>query len=63
MVTWCTPLDPQDDLRHTGLTCFADAGVQVHVLRKITAAGAALSVHLSVLRDLRSLPSPIVVAR
>ncbi|MFD3942165.1 site-specific integrase [Streptomyces sp. NPDC058579] len=82
------------DLRHTGLTWFADAGVQVHVLRKIaghgslttpqrylhpdvhkiTAAGAALSAHLSVfgaspradgglLRAPRSLPSPIVVAR
>lgn len=71
------------DLRHTGLTWFADAGVQVHVLRKIaglgaltstqrylhpdvhkiTAAGAALSAHLSVLRAPRSLSSPIVVAR
>ncbi|MFE5945398.1 tyrosine-type recombinase/integrase [Streptomyces sp. NPDC056480] len=71
------------DLRHTGLTWFADAGVQVHVLRKIaghgsltttqrylhpdvhkiTAAGAALSAHLSALRAPRSLPSPIVVAR
>ncbi|MCX5054267.1 tyrosine-type recombinase/integrase [Streptomyces sp. NBC_00485] len=71
------------DLRHTGLTWFADAGVQVHVLRriaghgsltttqrylhpdvhKITAAGAALSAHLSVLRAPRSLPSPIVVTR
>ncbi|WP_318209578.1 MULTISPECIES: site-specific integrase [unclassified Streptomyces] len=71
------------DLRHTGLTWFADAGVQVHVLRKIaghgsltttqrylhpdthkiTAAGAALSAHLSVLRAPRSLPSPIVVVR
>ncbi|MER6097493.1 site-specific integrase [Streptomyces sp. NPDC001728] len=71
------------DLRHTGLTWFADAGVPVHVLRKIaghgsltttqrylhpdvrqiTAAGAALTAHLSVLRAPRSLPSPIVVAR
>ncbi|MFF9512320.1 tyrosine-type recombinase/integrase [Streptomyces sp. NPDC014724] len=71
------------DLRHTGLTWFADAGVQVHVLRriaghgsltttqrylhpdvhKITAAGAALSAHLSVLRAPRPLPSPIVVTR
>jgi integrase len=71
------------DLRHTGLTWFADAGVQVHVLRriaghgsltttqrylhpdvhKITAAGAALSAHLSVLRAPRSLPSPIVATR
>ncbi|MFE6101927.1 tyrosine-type recombinase/integrase [Streptomyces laurentii] len=71
------------DLRHTGLTWFADAGVQVHVLRKIaghgsltttqrylhpdvhkiTAAGAALSAHLTALRAPRSLPSPIVVAR
>ncbi len=70
------------DLRHTGLTWFADAGVQVHVLRKIaghgsltttqrylhpdvhkiTAAGAALSAHLSVLRAPRSLPVPIVIA-
>jgi integrase len=57
-------------LRHTGLTWFADAGVPVHVLRriaghgslmttqryfhpdvhKITAAGAALSAHLSAVR-------------
>ncbi|MCC9705934.1 site-specific integrase [Streptomyces sp. MNU76] len=71
------------DLRHTGLTWFADAGVQVHVLRriaghgsltttqrylhpdvhKITAAGAALSAHLSVLRAPRSLPGPIVMTR
>ncbi|MDX2674908.1 tyrosine-type recombinase/integrase [Streptomyces sp. NY05-11A] len=71
------------DLRHTGLTWFADAGVQVHVLRKIaghgsltttqrylhpdvhkiTAAGAALSAHLSVLRAPRSLASPIVMTR
>lgn len=50
------------DLRHTGLTWFADAGVQVHVLHKITAAGAALSAHLSVLRAPRSLPVPLVVA-
>ncbi|WP_369221455.1 tyrosine-type recombinase/integrase [Streptomyces sp. R39] len=66
------------DLRHTGPTWFADAGVQVHVLRrtaghgsltttqryphpdvhKITAAGAALSAHLGVLRAPRSLPEP-----
>ncbi|MGY5052032.1 site-specific integrase [Streptomyces sp. 900105755] len=65
-------------LRHTGPTWFADAGVQVHVLRRIaghgsltttqryphpgvheiTAAGAALSAHLSVLCAPRSLPSP-----
>ncbi|WP_435879133.1 tyrosine-type recombinase/integrase [Streptomyces griseoluteus] len=71
------------DLRHTGPTWFADAGVQVHVLRriaghgsltptqrylhpdvqKITAAGAMLSAHLSVLRAPRSLPSPIVMTR
>ncbi|MFJ8854829.1 tyrosine-type recombinase/integrase [Streptomyces sp. NPDC102437] len=70
------------DLRHTGLTWFADAGVQVHVLRriaghgslttqrylhpdihKITAAGAALSAHFSVLRAPRSLPSPIAMTR
>ncbi|MFE7351895.1 hypothetical protein ACFU8Q_01535 [Streptomyces sp. NPDC057543] len=71
------------DLRYTGLTWFADAGVQVHVLgriagrgsltttqrylypdvHKITAAGAALSAHLSVLRAPRSLPSPIVMTR
>jgi integrase len=71
------------DLRHTGLTWFADAGVQVYVLRKIaghgslttaqrylhsdvhkiTAARAALSAHLSVVRAPRSLPSPIVIAR
>ncbi|WP_250293283.1 tyrosine-type recombinase/integrase [Streptomyces atroolivaceus] len=71
------------DLRHTGLTWFADTGVPVHVLRriaghgslmttqrdlhpdvqKITAAGAALSAHLSVVRAPRSLPSPIVITR
>lgn len=71
------------DLRHTGPTWFADAGVPVHVLRriaghgslittqcyphpdvhKITAAGAALSAHLSVLRAPRSPASPLVVAR
>ncbi|MFI8327043.1 tyrosine-type recombinase/integrase [Streptomyces sp. NPDC085529] len=71
------------DLRHTGLTWFADAGVQVHILRKIaghgsltttqrylhpdvhkiTAAGAALSAHLTALRAPRSLPSPIAVVR
>ncbi|MFG2116674.1 tyrosine-type recombinase/integrase [Streptomyces sp. NPDC048718] len=71
------------DLRHTGLTWFADVGVPVHVLRKIaghgsltttqryphpdvrqiTAAGAALTAHLSVLRAPRTLPSPIAVAR
>ncbi|MEU8540712.1 site-specific integrase [Streptomyces sp. NPDC048717] len=71
------------DLRHTGLTWFADAGVPVHVLRKIaghgsltttqryphpdvrqiTAAGAALTAHLSVLRAPRTLPSLIAVAR
>ncbi|MFG2630165.1 tyrosine-type recombinase/integrase [Streptomyces sp. NPDC048473] len=71
------------DLRHTGLTWFADAGVQVHALRRIaghgsltttqrylhpdvhktTAAGAALSAHLSVLRAPRSLPGPIVMTR
>ena len=65
------------------LTRFADAGVQVHVLRriaghgsltttqrclhpdvhKITAAGAALSAHLSVLRAPRSLPGPIAMVR
>ncbi|MGA5068291.1 hypothetical protein ACPB9E_31715 [Streptomyces exfoliatus] len=32
-------------------------------VHKITAAGAALSAHLSTLRGPRSLPSPIVVAR
>ncbi|WP_406483599.1 hypothetical protein [Streptomyces sp. NBC_01615] len=62
---------------------FADAGVPVHVLRKIaghgslittqryphpdvrqiTAAGAALTAHLRVLRTPRSLSNPIVVAR
>lgn len=70
------------DLRHTGLTWFADAGVPLHVLRKIaghgsltttqrylhpdagqiTAAGAALSAHLMVLRAPRSLPVTAVVA-
>lgn len=71
------------DLRHTGLTWFADAGVPVHVLRRIaghgslvttqrylhpdvrsiTAAGTALSAHLTALRAPRSLPSPIVMTR
>lgn len=32
-------------------------------VHKITAAGAALSAHLSVLRAPRSLPSPIVMTR
>ncbi|GEB61793.1 hypothetical protein GCM10017674_23250 [Streptomyces gardneri] len=32
-------------------------------VHEITAAGAALSAHLSVVRAPRSLPSPIVVAR
>ncbi|MFI9629600.1 hypothetical protein [Streptomyces sp. NPDC052042] len=32
-------------------------------VHKITAAGAALSAHLSVLRAPRSLPSPIVLTR
>ncbi|MFF9498485.1 tyrosine-type recombinase/integrase [Streptomyces sp. NPDC014656] len=70
------------DLRHTGLTWFADDGVPLHVLRKIaghgslrttqryphpdagqvTAAGAALSAHLMVLRAPRSLPVTAVVA-
>ncbi|WP_328492641.1 site-specific integrase [Streptomyces sp. NBC_00414] len=71
------------DLRHTGLTWLADAGVPIHVLRriaghgsltttqrylhpdihKITAAGAALSTHLSVLRAPRSLPATTVLTR
>ncbi|MFF7403040.1 tyrosine-type recombinase/integrase [Streptomyces murinus] len=71
------------DLRHTGLTWLADAGVPIHVLRKIaghgsltttqrylhpdthkiTAAGAALTAHLSVLRAPRSLPGPTVLTR
>lgn len=70
------------DLRHTGLTWFADAGVPLHVLRKIaghgsltttqrylhpdadqiTAAGAALSAHLMVLRVPRSLPLTAMAA-
>lgn len=70
------------DLRHTGLTWFAVAGVPLHVLRKIaghgsltttqrylhpdagqiTAAGAALSAHLVVLRAPRSLPVTAVAA-
>ncbi|MFD6180940.1 tyrosine-type recombinase/integrase [Streptomyces goshikiensis] len=70
------------DLRHTGLTWFADAGVPLHILRKIaghgsltttqrylhpdagqiTAAGAALSAHLMVLRAPRSLPVTAVTA-
>ncbi|MGC5244192.1 tyrosine-type recombinase/integrase [Streptomyces albogriseolus] len=71
------------DLRHTGLTWLADAGVPIHVLRriaghgsltttqrylhpdvhKITAAGVALSTHLSVLRAPRSLPATTVLTR
>ncbi|MCX4903552.1 tyrosine-type recombinase/integrase [Streptomyces sp. NBC_00878] len=71
------------DLRHTGLTWLADAGVRIHVLRriaghgsptttqrylhpdvhKITAAGTALSAHLSVLRAPRSLPATAVLTR
>ncbi|MFJ2768405.1 tyrosine-type recombinase/integrase [Streptomyces sp. NPDC087300] len=71
------------DLRHTGLTWFADAGVQVHVLRKIaghgsltttqryphpdarhiTAAGAALSAHLTALRAPRSATLQVATAR
>ncbi|WP_327698941.1 tyrosine-type recombinase/integrase [Streptomyces sp. NBC_00459] len=71
------------DLRHTGLTWFADAGVPLHVLRriaghgsltttqrylhpdvhKITAAGTALSAHLSVLRAPRTLPATTVLTR
>ncbi|MDX3451674.1 tyrosine-type recombinase/integrase [Streptomyces sp. ME02-8801-2C] len=70
-------------LRHTGPTWFADAGVPLHVLRriaghgsltttqrylhpdvhKITAAGAALSAHLSVLRAPRTLPVTTVLTR
>lgn len=30
----------RDDLRHTGLTWMADAGVPVHVLRKVAGHGA-----------------------
>ncbi len=65
------------------MTWFADAGVPVHVLRriaghgsltttqrylhpdirKITAAGAALSAHFSALRAPRSLPGAIVMTR
>ncbi|WTA63043.1 tyrosine-type recombinase/integrase [Streptomyces niveus] len=86
-MTACTPLGYENlrrhDLRHTGLTWFADPGVQVHVLRriaghgsltttqrylhpdvhKITAAGAALTAHLSALRAPRSLPTPVVITR
>ena len=71
------------DLRHTGLTWLADAGVPIHVLRriaghgsltttqrylhpdihKITAAGTALSAHLSVLRAPRTLPATTVLTR
>ncbi|MEU6483678.1 tyrosine-type recombinase/integrase [Streptomyces sp. NPDC046887] len=70
------------DLRHTGLTWFADAGVPLHVLCKIaghgsltttqrylhpdadqiTAARAALSAHLMVLRTPRSLPLTAMTA-
>ncbi|MFJ2509941.1 tyrosine-type recombinase/integrase [Streptomyces griseoviridis] len=71
------------DLRHTGLTWFADAGVQIHVLRriaghgsltttqrylhpdvhKITAAGTALTTHLTALRAPRTPPSRIAITR
>lgn len=71
------------DLRHTGPTWLADAGVPTHVLRgiaghgslttaqrylhpdihKITAAGTALSAHLSVLRAPRSLPATAGLTR
>ncbi|MER7969726.1 site-specific integrase [Streptomyces sp. NPDC096080] len=71
------------DLRHTGLTWLADAGVPLHILRriaghgsltttqrylhpdthKITAAGTALSAHLSVLRAPRTLPATTVLTR
>lgn len=44
------------DLRHTGLTWFADAGGHVHVLRRI--AG-----HVNVLRAPLPLPNPIVMTR
>ncbi|MFE3247472.1 hypothetical protein [Streptomyces sp. NPDC059209] len=50
------------DLRHTGLTWFADAGVQVHVLRRIAGHGS-LTAHLSALRAPRSPPSPIAITR
>ncbi|GGP01330.1 tyrosine-type recombinase/integrase [Wenjunlia tyrosinilytica] len=69
------------DLRHTGLTWMADAGVPLHVLRKIAGhgsltttqrylhpdkrsielAGAALSAHLAVGRDVP--PGPKVVPK
>ncbi|MFF4767459.1 tyrosine-type recombinase/integrase [Streptomyces sp. NPDC001255] len=71
------------DLRHTGLTWFADAGTPVHILRriaghgslnttqrylhpdihKITAAGAALSAHLTAIRAPHPLPHPIAMTR
>ncbi|WP_128792756.1 MULTISPECIES: tyrosine-type recombinase/integrase [Streptomyces] len=71
------------DLPHTGLTWLADAGVPIHILRKIaghgplkttqrylhpnthkiTAAGTALTAHLSVLRAPRSPPGPTVLTR
>jgi integrase len=71
------------DLRHTGLTWFADAGdpgappaqdhrarladhhpkVSAPQVHKITAAGAALSAHLSALRAPSSLPSPTRLTR
>ncbi|WP_218922690.1 tyrosine-type recombinase/integrase [Streptomyces vietnamensis] len=33
------------DLRHTGLTWFTDAGVPVHVLRKIAGHGSLTTAH------------------
>ncbi len=57
------------DLRYTGLTWFADAGVQVHVLRRIASHGSlptAQRDHVcrgGTLRVPRSLPSPSVVTR
>ncbi|EDY45501.2 phage integrase [Streptomyces sp. SPB074] len=71
------------DLRHTGLTWFADAGTPVHILRriadhgslnttqrylhpdihKITAAGTALSAHLTAIRAPHPLSQPIAMTR
>ncbi|CAL9287231.1 tyrosine-type recombinase/integrase [Streptomyces sp. SudanB182_2057] len=67
------------DLRHTSLTWFADAGVPVHVLRRIAGHGSLKTTptstrsrppaqhsppHLSAVRaPPRSLPGPIVMTR
>ncbi len=45
------------DLRHTGLTWFADAGVQVHVMRRIADHGSLTTTRRH-LHGCRSPPAP-----